>query len=362
MATTAKTEDSSHWNFASTPGMLPPPVRQQLAMEFAADSFCTPLETYHRSKAFAELHESLLAKLRRLCALPEHCRLLLLQGGASMQFFMLPLNICRVGAKALYLGNGYWSGRAAVAATSLGIDVCKHNLGPDPSLPINLAGLGSLRYVFYVDNETADGIEFPCCPVAGRNDLVADMSSNFMTRPFCFDGHAAIFAGAQKNLGIAGLTVVLLDGNRSWSVAENMPQFLDCSVQMKAGSLYNTPVLMSWYVASLVLDWIEAQGGLDEMARRNQAKSQLLYSVLDASSFYQNRVAKTMRSRMNATFCLDDAQLLPSFLAQAEAAGLHGLAGHRHLGGLRAALYNAMPLCGVEALVAFMQEFERRYG
>ena len=250
------------WNFASTPGMLPHPVRQRLSDEFAAPGHCVPLETYHWDHAFAGLQQELIQLLRQLCDLPGNCEILLLQGGASTQFFALPLNVGGAGKEAVYIETGYWSQKAAAAAASLGLKVSSYQLAEDMSLPLPPGIAAGTEYVFYVDNETADGIEFPCCPVADCDILVSDMSSNFMSRPFSFAGHSAIFAGAQKNLGIAGVTVVLLDNTRRWSVPGNFPEILDYSVQVRQGSLYNTPVLMSWYVMKLVLEWIEEQGGL----------------------------------------------------------------------------------------------------
>lgn len=352
---------SDSWNFSSTPGMLPFPVRQRLADELAAPGRCAALDTYHRSGGFAELRQGVLHGLRQLCGLPDGYEVLLLQGGASMQFFTLPLNMCRPGDSALYLNSGYWSQRAAAAAAGVGIEVTELPLAEGASLPLRLDA-DDAGYVFYVDNETADGIEFPCCPVQGCDKLVADLSSNFMSRPFSFAGHAAVFAGAQKNLGIAGLTVVILDQSRPWSLPEGMPAILDYSVQAQAGSLYNTPVLMAWHVLKLVLEWLAEQGGVEAMARLNRRKSGLLYDALDASSFYRTSVPSGLRSRVNVTFELHQEKLLPLFLEEAERAGFHGLAGHRHAGGVRAALYNAMPARGVEELVCFMREFERRHG
>ena len=352
---------SDSWNFSSTPGILPFPVRQRLADELVGAGPCAALDIYHRSSDFAELRQSVLHDLRRLCGLPDGYQILLLQGGASMQFFTLPLNICRPGDTALYLNSGYWSRRAAAAAASVGIEVTELPQTEAAALPLRL-DVEDASYVFYVDNETADGIEFPCCPVQGCDKLVADLSSNFMSRPFSFAGHAAVFAGAQKNLGIAGLTVVILDQSRPWSLPEGMPAILDYSVQMEVGSLYNTPVLMAWHVLKLVLEWLSEQGGVEAMARLNQRKSDLLYDAIDATSFYKAMVPSGLRSRVNVTFELHQENLLPLFLEEAEAAGFHGLAGHRHAGGVRAALYNAMPVRGVEELVSFMREFERRHG
>ena len=353
-------------NFGPGPAMLPRPVLQRIAEELRAPEGLPVLELHHRDPAFAALAERLESRLRELLALPAACRVLFLQGGASAHFALAPLNFLRGGASADYLHTGYWSGRAfaeaqrlrraRLAASGRGQGFCAIPPREEWRLDPEAA------YVFCTANETVEGIEFPSLPEVGAVPLVADMSSNFLSRPVALRG-GLVFAAAQKNLGIPGLSVAIIgEGMLDGSAPPELPSLCDYRLLAEHRSLYNTPATFSWYVAVLMLDWLREQGGLAVIAEKNRRNAELLYATIDASGLYSNEVAADCRSRMNVVFRLVVPELTESFLERAGREGLLGLAGHRSRGGLRASLYNAMPEQGVRALCGFMEEFERRHG
>jgi phosphoserine aminotransferase len=357
------------FNFAAGPAALPGPVLEQVRDELLDWQGCgaSVMELSHRSKPFMEVARESEALLRNLLSVPDSYRVLFLQGGARGQFAAVPLNLAQPGASADYLNTGFWSqlaiaeGKRFLAHVHLAADEAAsgYTTVPDPQA---LRLTGGAAYLHYTANETIGGVEFPYVPDSGAVPLVADMSSTLLSRPLPVEKFGLIYAGAQKNLGPAGLTVVIVRAALLGHARAGTPAVWDYQQVAAEGSMLNTPPTFAWYVAGLVLRWIRDQGGLAAMAARNRAKAQLLYATIDASGFYRNAVPAGSRSWMNVIFRLPTPALEVQFAAAARAAGLTNLEGHRAVGGLRASLYNAMPLEGVAALVAFMQEFERTHG
>jgi phosphoserine aminotransferase len=357
------------FNFAAGPATLPLEVLEEARAELTdwRGSGMSVLEVSHRSKAFLAVAAEAEARMRGLLAIPDTYRVLFLQGGATLQFAAIPLNLAAADSGADYLNTGAWSkkaiaeGRRFVKGLAVIADeaASRYTSVPEPG---TLKVRPDAAYLHYTVNETIGGVEFPYIPDSGSVPLVADMSSTLLSRPLEVARFGLIYAGAQKNIGPAGLTVVIVREELLGRARPGTPAVLDYQAQAAEGSMLNTPATFAWYLSGLVFRWLERQGGLDAVARINQAKAQLLYRAIDASGFYLNPVAKACRSWMNVPFTLKEPELDGSFLAGARSAGLHNLEGHRSVGGMRASLYNAMPLAGVEALVAFMAEFERRHG
>ncbi len=357
------------FNFAAGPAALPAEVLEQIRAELPdwQHSGMSVLEVSHRSRAFIKVAEEAERLLRELLAIPARYRVLFLQGGATGQFAAVPLNLARADSGVDYLNTGLWSQRAIGEARRLTAEV---NVVADEAAsgyttvpePTALRFSARSAYAHYTPNETIGGVEFPYVPESGALALIADMSSTLLSRPVEVSKFALIYAGAQKNIGPAGLTVVIVREELLGRARPGTPAVWDYAAMAAAGSMLNTPPTFAWYCAGLVFRWLKAQGGLSAMAERNRAKARLLYETIDASGFYSNPVARACRSWMNVPFRLASAGLELSFLEGARAAGLASLEGHRSVGGLRASLYNAMPLAGVQALVGFMQEFERRHG
>jgi phosphoserine aminotransferase len=354
------------FNFSAGPAALPLAVLERARDELTSWHGCgmSVMEVSHRGKEFMSIAERAEADLRRLLDVPDNYRVLFLQGGATAQFSAVPFNLCEADGKADYLVTGSWSKKALAEARRL-LDARvaadsadnRHTAIPDP------AGwrIGTdAAYVHYTPNETIGGVEYHFIPEAAA-PLVADMSSTLLSRPLDVSRFGLIYAGAQKNIGPAGLTIVILRPDLLGRAREGTPSVMDYRQQAEAGSMLNTPPTYAWYVAGLVFEWLLEQGGLVEMERRNRRKAETLYGAIDASAFYANPVAKHCRSWMNVPFTLADPALDSKFLEEARAAGLTNLKGHRSVGGMRASLYNAMPQEGVEALVSLMREFERRY-
>jgi phosphoserine aminotransferase len=357
------------FNFAAGPAALPAPVLEQARDELLdwRGSGMSVMEISHRSKAFMGVAEEAEALLRELLSVPANYQVLFLQGGATGQFAAIALNLARADSTVDYLNTGAWSkkaigearrlvGRVNVAADEA---ASSYTTVPDPAI---LQLSADAAYLHYTPNETIGGVEFPYVPASGAVPLVADMSSTILSRPIEVAKFGLIYAGAQKNIGPAGLTVVIVRGDLIGKARAGVPAVWDYKAMADEGSMLNTPPTFSWYCAGLVFRWMKAQGGLAAIGARNRAKAQLLYSAIDGSGFYSNPVAVPCRSWMNVPFTLRDPSLDKTFLAEAQAAGLTNLAGHRSVGGMRASIYNAMPLEGVTALVAFMQEFQRRHG
>jgi phosphoserine aminotransferase len=357
------------FNFAAGPAMLPTAVLEQVQDELLdwQGSGASVMEVSHRSKAFIAVAEESQALLRELLAVPSDYRVLFLQGGARAQFAAVPMNLARAGDTVDYVNTGIWSKLALGEAQRFAVTV---NVAADEAASryTTVPAAGALRasaaaaYLHYTPNETIGGVEFPYVPDTGAVPLVADMSSTILSRPIDVAKFGLIYAGAQKNLGPAGLVVVIVRDDLTGRARPGTPSVWDYKAMAAEGSMLNTPPTFAWYVAALVLRWLKAEGGLAVMAERNRTKARLLYDAIDASGFYANPVARACRSWMNVPFTLARPELEERFLAEAHAAGLTNLAGHRSVGGMRASLYNAMPLAGVQALVAFMHEFARRHG
>ena len=354
-------------NFSAGPAALPLPVLEQARDELLDwQHGMSVMEVSHRSRAYMDVAERAEADLRELLAVPAGYRVLFMQGGATAQFSAVPLNLAQAGATADYVNTGHWSGRAIREArrfvsVAIAADESHSQYTTVPE-PATLRPSPGAAYLHYTPNETIGGVEFPYVPETGDAPLVADMSSSILSRPIDVSRFGVIYAGAQKNIGPAGITVVIVRADLLGRARAQTPSVFDYRAVAEAASMLNTPPTFGWYVAGLVFQWVRREGGLAEMARRNEAKARMLYEAIDASGFYSNPVARNCRSWMNVPFRLARPELDETFLAEATSEGLANLAGHRAVGGMRASLYNAMPVEGVAALVAFMRDFERRNG
>ena len=355
------------YNFSAGPAMLPLPVLERARDELLDFHGCgmSVMEVSHRGGEFKDVAERAEARLRELLAIPPAYKVLFLQGGAQLQFSAVPLNLLPEGASADYVDTGAWSAKAVSEARRYGrVNVAASSREgsyrdiPDPQ---QWQCDPQAAYLHYTPNETIGGVEFHFIPRSHGVPLVADMSSTILSRPLDVSRFGLIYAGAQKNIGIAGLTVVVVREDLLGRARPGIPTLMDYAVQAESGSMANTAPTFAWYVAGLVFDWLAEQGGLEAMGERNRRKAETLYGAIAASNFYANPVADHCRSWMNVPFTLADDALDARFLAEAKAAGLTGLKGHRSVGGMRASIYNAMPHDGIEALVEFMRDFERRH-
>jgi phosphoserine aminotransferase len=356
------------YNFSAGPAVLPHPVLVRARDELLdwRGSGMSVMEMSHRGKEFVSIAEQAEADLRELMGISSDYYVLFLQGGATSQFAMVPMNLLRGRTQADYVNTGAWSKKAIgeakrycpvnVAASSESTKFT--TIPPQDAWKLDPAS----AYVHYTPNETIGGVEFDWIPATGAVPLVADMSSTILSRPVDVSRYGLIYAGAQKNIGPAGLTVVIVRKELVGETLAGTPSMFDYKQHADNGSMLNTPPTYGWYLAGLVFQWLKAQGGLEAMAVINQRKAGMLYAAIDASDFYQCPVDVQCRSRMNVPFTLADASLDADFLAGAKAAGLVSLKGHRSVGGMRASIYNAMPEAGVAALVDFMREFERTRG
>jgi len=358
------------FNFSAGPAMLPQAVIERAREEMLDwnGSGMSVMEMSHRGKEFMSIAEKAEADLREVMNIPSNYKVLFLQGGASSQFAMVPMNLLRGGNKADYILTGSW-GKKAIAEAKRYCDV---NVAFDASADsgkftfapaqgdLNLSD--DAAYVHYTPNETIEGVEFPYVIDTNGKPLVADMSSTILSRPMDVSQYGVIYAGAQKNIGPAGLTVVIVREDLIGEVIDHTPVMFNYETHAKADSMYNTPPTYAWYLAGLVFDWLKQGGGLEKMAETNKRKADKLYGAIDGSDFYANPVAPECRSWMNVPFTLANPDLDATFLAEAKEAGLVTLKGHRSVGGMRASIYNAMPEEGVDALVSFMADFEKRNG
>ena len=356
------------YNFSAGPAVVPEAVLQQARDEMLDwnGSGMSVMEMSHRGKEFMSIAERAEADLRELMTIPANYKVLFLQGGASAQFAMVPLNLLRGKKGADYINTGMWSKKAIAEAQRF----CAVNVAAS-SEATKFTGIPpqsewkldpSAAYVHYTPNETIGGVEFHWVPETGDVPLVADMSSTILSRPIDVSQFGVIYAGAQKNIGPAGLTVVIVREDLIGAVQAGAPVMFDYKTHVDNGSMYNTPPTYAWYLAGLVFQHLKALGGLRAMAEINQRKAQKLYDAIDNSGFYKNPVEKSARSWMNVPFTLANAELDKPFLAEAGKAGLKTLEGHRSVGGMRASIYNAMPEAGVDVLIEFMQDFARRNG
>jgi phosphoserine aminotransferase len=357
------------FNFAAGPATMPLEVLEEARAELSdwRASGMSVMEVSHRSAAFLQTARAAQQRLRALLGIPDSYKVLFLQGGATLQFAAIPLNLARADSHLAYLNTGAWSHKAILEARRFSSQVsvladeaasAYTTVPPEDSLRVP----PDAAYLHYTANETIGGVEFPYVPASGAVPLIADLSSTILSRPLAVEKFGLIYAGAQKNIGPAGLTVVIVRAELLGRARAGTPAVLDYQALADEDSMLNTPPTFAWYMAGLVFKWLERQGGLEVMGARNQAKARLLYGVLDASGFYRSPVAVNCRSWMNVPFTLKNPELDARFVSEARAAGLVNLEGHRSVGGMRASLYNAMPLTGVQALVAFMAEFERRHG
>jgi phosphoserine aminotransferase len=367
-ATKVEGQMSRVFNFSAGPAALPVEVLEQVREELLDwhGIGASVMEISHRGKTFLGIAQQAEADLRDLLSIPSNYRVLFLQGGATAQFAGIPLNLTTRESTADYVNTGAWSKKAVAEARKY----CRVNVAADAagSKYTTIPQQGEWRltadaaYVHYTPNETISGVEFHWIPETGSIPLVADFSSTILSRPIDIARFGVIYAGAQKNMGPAGLAVVIVRDDLLGRARSDVPAVLDWTAMAGDGSMYNTPASFSWYVAGLVFQWIKRQGGVAAMEMLNRAKSQKLYAAIDGSTLYRSPVDPACRSWMNVTFTLTRAELDADFLEGAKGAGLMGLAGHRSVGGMRASIYNAMTLSGVEALIGYMREFERRHG
>jgi len=355
------------YNFSAGPAILPEPVLEQARDELLDwhGSGMSIMEVSHRGKIFSQVAAQAEQDLRSLLGISDDFAVLFMQGGATLQFALLPMNLAP-DANACYVQTGSWSKKAIAEARRF----CKVSIVADTSdngftgVPpqARWQSLDSAAYLHYCMNETIHGVEFPFIPETGEVPLVADCSSTLLSRPLQVERFGVIYAGAQKNIGPAGLTIVIIRRDLLARSSENLASMLSYRSVAESDSMLNTPPTFAWYLSGLVFQWLISQGGLEAMAARNQRKADKLYAAVDGSGFYNNPVEVESRSWMNIPFTLADAQLDAEFLKQSEAEGLCNLKGHRSVGGMRASIYNAMPEAGVDALVSFMSEFERKFG
>ncbi len=356
------------FNFSAGPAVLPEPVLEQAAGELLDwhGSGHSVMEMSHRGPEYLSIHAAAESDLRELMGIPEHYKVLFLQGGATLQFAVIPINLLADGRTGHYVNTGEWSKKAIKEARLFGqVHVAASSedrnftyVPPQAQWDIR----DDAAYVHICANETIGGVEFQWTPDCGDIPLVADVSSNFLSREIDVSRHGVIYGGAQKNIGPSGLTIVIIREDLLGKARPGTPTLLDLKQQADNDSMINTPPTYAIYIAGLVFQWLKAQGGVAGIERRNIEKASLLYEALDRSGFYRSPVAKADRSRMNVPFTLPDPALDKPFLAGAEARGLIQLKGHRSVGGMRASIYNAMPIEGVRALVDYMAEFEKAHG
>jgi phosphoserine aminotransferase len=354
------------FNFSPGPAVLPLQVLEKARDELLdwGGSGMSVMEISHRSKSFVEAAARAEADLRELMSIPPNYRVLFMQGGASAHFSLVPMNLSAPDSTVDYLNTGHWSRRGITeAARYCTVHVAGDAGGNYSRVPPQgeLRFSGRAAYAHYTPNETISGVEFGYVPETNGVPLVADMSSSILSRPVDVTKFGMIYAGAQKNIGPSGLTVVIVREDLLGRARAETPHVFDYKAIADNQSMLNTPPTFAWYMAGLVFEWLKAAGGVAEIGKRNQAKAAMLYTAIDGSRLYRNSVVADARSRMNVTFTLRDPALDAAFLAEAAAAGLQGLKGHRLVGGMRASIYNAMPIDGVEKLCTFMRDFERRH-
>ncbi len=357
---------SGVYNFCAGPAMLPVDVMAKAQQEFVnwQDMGSSVMELSHRSPEFMSVAAKAEATLRSLMNIPHNYKVLFCHGGGRGQFSAVPLNLLPEGKKADYIVSGSWSKAAAAEAKNFGninvIDISKNDGDTKTILPLNQWPLSKdAAYVHYCPNETVDGIEIFDIPETNGVPLVADLSSTILSRHFDVSKFGLIYAGAQKNIGPSGLTIVIVRDDLIGKQALATPCIMNYKMLADNDSMYNTPPTYAWYLAGLVFDWLQSLGGVDAMESVNAEKAALLYKYIDESDFYQNTIAKEYRSLMNVPFWLKDESLNKAFLSEAEKSGLMALKGHRMVGGMRASIYNAMPIEGVQKLVEFMKKFEQ---
>ena len=356
------------YNFCAGPAALPTAVLEKAQAELLdwQGKGLSIMEMSHRSKDYVAVAEKAEADLRKLMNIPENYKVLFLQGGASLQFSAIPLNLLGKNSKADYIHTGIWSEKALKEAQRYGdIHIVEAGTTIDGKLAITEQSQWNLSddaaYVHYAENETIGGIQFASIPDV-KAPLVSDLSSSILSAPIDVSKFGIIYAGAQKNIGPAGLTLVIVREDLLDQAKPEIPSILKYSAQAKNDSMVNTPATYSWYLSGLVFEWLLEQGGVEAIHKVNLEKAKLLYGFIDSNDFYSNPIAVPNRSIMNVPFTLANADLDKLFLQEAEQNHLLNLAGHRSVGGMRASIYNAVPLEGVQALVDFMGDFAKRHG
>jgi phosphoserine aminotransferase len=356
------------FNFSAGPAVLPMPVLEEAQRDLISlpGVGMSVLEISHRSKTFEDILAKTEADLRTLGNIPATHKVLFLQGGASLQFSMVPMNLLAKDATADYIVTGGWAQKALkeaqrVGAVNVAASTEAENFSRIPRQD-ELKLTPNAAYVHYTSNNTLFGTQWKSEPEVGNVPLVCDTSSDMLSRPIDFSKYGLIYAGAQKNLGPSGVTLVVIREDLLARSAKSLPTMLNYAVHVENGSMYNTPNTFGIYLMGLVVKWAVAQGGLSEVAKRNERKASKVYAEIDRSGFYGGTADRNSRSLMNITFKLPSEDLEKAFVKQSTAAGLDGLKGHRSVGGMRASIYNAFPEDGVDALVAFMREFERTNG
>ncbi len=357
------------YNFAPGPAMLPDSVKQQIIDDMPnwRGTGSSVMEVSHRGPVFRGLVKETEELIREILAVPDDYDVLMTPGGARLQYSMMPMNFSSLTGKAMYFVHGHWGKSAILEAQKF----CNAR----PLVPYKQDEIythipqydmsqldDSFDYFHYTTNETLEGVEWQEVPDNRGVPMFCDMTSNLMTRPIDVSKYDLIYASAQKNLGIAGITIVIIKKDLQLKAPSNLPLMLDYRTYSKHDSLWNTPPTFPWYVMNLVLNWIKNTGGLDAVATRNNAKSSKLYDFIDNSDFYRNEVEVKSRSKVNVTFLLKDEALNEAFIQQADEVGIKAIKGHRAVGGMRASLYNAMPIAGVDALIEFMKKFEKANG
>jgi phosphoserine aminotransferase len=356
------------FNFSAGPAILPVPVLEEAQRDMLSlpGIGMSVMEISHRSKTFDEILARAESGVRELLTIPENYRILFLQGGASLQFSMVPMNFLPADGSADYILTGSWGKKALKEAKRVG----------NVNVAATMADGGFTRvpgqdelhlnpgaaYVHLTSNETIEGVQWKHEPETGAVPLVADASSDILSRAIPVEKYALIYAGAQKNIGPSGVTLVIIRDDLLQRIPDGLHTMLDYRTHVESNSLYNTPNTWGIYIISLVAKWIEDKGGIAVMESENEEKAQLLYDAIDATDFYRGHADADSRSTMNVTFRLPSEELEKKFTAEATAQGLDGLKGHRSVGGIRASIYNAFPKAGVEVLVSFMKDFERRNG
>ena len=356
------------FNFSAGPAVLPIPVLEEARAHLLAlpGVGMSVMEISHRSKTFDEIIQGAETGLRDLLSIPKDYAVLFLQGGASLQFTMVPMNFLSLDENADYILTGSWGKKAIKEAQKCG----EVNLGADMSdggftrVPTQeeLQLGDDAKYVHITSNETIEGVQWKSEPDTGDVPLFSDSSSDILSRPIPIEKYGLIYAGAQKNMGPSGVTLVIIREDLLPRIPKGKPTMLDYRTHVEQKSLYNTPNTWGIYIINLVCKWLKEKGGLEAMQQENEAKAKLIYDAIDATEFYRGHADPDSRSIMNVTFRLPTEDLEKKFASEATAAGMDGLKGHRSVGGIRASIYNAFPREGCEALVEFMKEFEKKNG
>jgi phosphoserine aminotransferase len=356
------------FNFSAGPAVLPVPVLEEAQRDLISlpGAGMSILEISHRSKTFEDILAKTETDLRTLGSIPSTHRVLFLQGGASLQFSMVPMNLLRPGSSADYIITGAWSQKALKEAQRVGPAHVAGSTETESFTRVprqdELKLDPNASYVHYTSNNTIFGTQWKTEPQAGNVPLVCDASSDIFSRPIDVSRYGLIYAGAQKNLGPSGATLVIIHADLLERSAKSLPTMLSYAVHVENGSMYNTPPCFGIYLMGLVAKWALAEGGLEAIAARNERKAGKLYAEIDRTGYYRGTAQKDSRSRMNVTFRLPNEELEKKFVKETTAAGFDGLKGHRSVGGMRASIYNAFPEEGIDQLVDFMREFERRNG